>query len=683
MPEAAAGSERPAGVNLVGFLRAEFGQGEVARRLASALELAAIPYSTINHATNMHREAHDFALSPERDAPYDTNLLCLNAEHLLRFADGKRRELLDGRYSVGVWFWETSEFPDHLLPAFDLVDEVWAASDFVANTLRLETWKPVRTFPLPVEVRHEQRLSRADLGLPPDRFVFLFTFDFLSTTARKNPLGLIEAFRLAFEPGSGANLLLKSINAKRCPQDLSELEQAAAGHPDIQLSDSYVSQEHMQALTAACDCYVSLHRSEGFGLGLAEAMAYGKPTIATGYSGNLEFMHESNSYLVSYRPAPVPPGAGPYPEGATWADPDVEDAARLMREVVEDPDQARERAERGRATIELDFSVERAAAFLRERLAESHTGSSQRPEPRTHAERAIRFVSAGPRVRWSAPSRFGPLGGWWRAGLARALRPYTSRQREFESAVANALVTGERRLNELEDSLAAAPYGTDPDLLRFSLDDGTETIGYAERGASPAPFEEVFSGSEDRVRDLRRSYLTVIGDRQPILDLRSGRGELLDLLAEAGLPASGVEADGALAARSREKGHEVVEEDPLAYLSALPEGRLGAVFASGLVEQLDFDDLQRLLAQSRRALATGGALIFESVNPHSVAGFKTFWSDPRRSAPLFPEVAVQLCRMAGFDSAYTVFPGGTGPLERDRRQQTMYAIVASKGTTST
>ena len=135
MPAAATGSGRPAGVNLVGFLRAEFGQGEVARRLAAALEPASIPFSAINRAAKFHREAHDFAISPERDAPYDTNLFCLNAEHLLSFADGKRREILDDRYSLGVWFWETSQFPDHLLPAFDLVDEVWAASDFVASTI--------------------------------------------------------------------------------------------------------------------------------------------------------------------------------------------------------------------------------------------------------------------------------------------------------------------------------------------------------------------------------------------------------------------------------------------------------------------------------------------------------------------------------------------------------------------
>ena len=352
-----AGGEQPSGVNLVGFLRAEFGQGEVARRLAAALDQAGIPFATINNGAVHHRQAHDFELPTDREAPHGTNLLCLNAEHLLTFAEGKRRDVLNERYSIGVWFWETSLFPDRLRPAFDLVDEVWAASDFVARTLAEETWKPVVTFPLPVAAPPPPGISRAELGLPPDRFVFLFTFDFWSTSARKNPLGLIEAFRLAFEPGSGPMLFVKSISGERHPAELRALEEAAAGHPDIQLSDGYLPPAHMQALVAHCDCYASLHRSEGFGLGLAEAMALGKPTLATGYSGNLAFMDEENSYLVPYRLGEVPAGAGPYPEGATWAEPDVEEAARLMRRVVEEPDEAHAKAALGRATIEQDFSL--------------------------------------------------------------------------------------------------------------------------------------------------------------------------------------------------------------------------------------------------------------------------------------------------------------------------------------
>ena len=329
-----------------------------------------------------------------------------------------------------------------------------------------------------------------------------------------------------------------------------------------------------------------------------------------------------------------------------------------MREVVENPDEAHERAERGRATIEQDFSVERAAAFLRERLAEIHARPS-RANRTSYARRACGQVrldraraSGGRRLRASGRSA-----GWWRTVLGRALRPYTSRQREFESAVANALVIGERRLNELEDLLATAPYVADPDLLRFRLDDGAETIGYTERGASPS-FEEVFGGSEDRVRDLRRPYLTLIGDLQPVLDLRSGRGELLDLLAEAGVPASGVEADPALAARSREKGHEVVEEDALAHLSALPEGLLGAVFASGLVEQLDFDDLQRLLALARPSARPGrGSDLRDHQSPFG-RRIQDLLDRPPPTVPRYsPRWPFSSARMAGLRLRAHAFPG--------------------------
>ena len=677
MSTATAGSGRPAGVNLVGFLQAEFGQGEVARRLASALERASIPYSAINRAAKMHREAHDFALSPERDAPYDTNLLCLNAEHLLSLAEGKGRELLHDRYSIGVWFWETSRFPEYLYPAFDLVDEVWAASDFVARAIAEETWKSVVTFPLPVEVRPGPDISRTELGLPPDRFVFLFTFDFFSTSVRKNPLGLIEAFRLAFEPGSGPMLLVKSINGERNKEDFRALQEAAAGDPDIQLSDGYVTQEHMQALLGACDCYASLHRSEGFGLGLAEAMALGKPTLATGYSGNLAFMDEANSYLVSYELGSVPPGSGPYPEGATWADPDLEDAARLMRQIVEQPDEARARAARGRATIERDFSLERAASFLEQRLTEIGARPRQRRERRTHAERAAAFVSTGPSVKWSAPSRLGILGLSWRWLLLRALRPYTTRQREFESSVAHALV-------ELEDLLYAAPYVGDPDLLRTTTASGLEVIGYEDREAQRPTqaayrsFEDIFRGPEKRVRSLQLPYLNLIGSLQPVLDVGCGRGEFLDLLAEAGIPASGVDLDRGMVEHTRAKGHDVEQGDGLQRLDALASS-LGVVFAAQVVEHLSYPDLLRFFELSERALKPGGLLIAETVNPHSLAGFKTFWTDPSHRCPIFPEVAVAMCQIQGFASAYAFFPGGSGNLERDRRRQTVYAVVATKG----
>ncbi|CAN5287008.1 hypothetical protein BH18ACT14_BH18ACT14_20370 [soil metagenome] len=409
-------------------------------------------------------------------------------------------------------------------------------------------------------------------------------------------------------------------------------------------------------------------------------MALGKPTLATGYSGNLAFMDEANSYLVSYQLGSVPPGSGPYPAGATWADPDVEDAARLMRRIVEQPDEARARAARGRATIERDFSMERAASFLQERLTEIAGRPRQRGQRRTHAERAAAFVSAGPSVKWSAPSTLGNVGLAWRWVLMRAIRPYTVRQREFESSVANALV-------ELEDLLYAAPYVGDPDLLRSTTASGLEVIGFEDREAQRPTqaayrsFEDIFRGPEERVRSLQLPYLNLIGSLQPVLDVGCGRGEFLDLLAEAGIPASGVDLDEGMVEHTRAKGHDIELGDGLDRLDALA-GSLGVVFATQVVEHLSYSELLRFFELSERALKPGGLLIAETVNPHSLAGFKTFWTDPSHRCPIFPEVAVAMCQIQGFASAYAFFPGGSGNLERDRRRQTVYAVVASKRTTS-
>ena len=224
-------------------------------------------------------------------------------------------------------------------------------------------------------------------------------------------------------------------------------------------------------------------------------------------------------------------------------------------------------------------------------------------------------------------------------------------------------------------------------LLRTTLPDGDQRIGYeesGERGAAPAPhlaLAETFRGPEEHVRSLQRPYLSLIGDLQPVLDVRSGRGEFLDLLAEEGVPASGIDPDPALVEQARAKGHDVQVGNALDRLGALSES-VGVVFAARIVEELPYEDLLRFFALAERALKPGGLLIAETVNPHSLSGFKTFSADPSHRSPLFPEVGVAICQIQGFASAYAFFPGGSGNLERDRRAQTVYAVVASKSATS-
>jgi glycosyltransferase involved in cell wall biosynthesis len=438
------------GVNVVGFFKAEFGQGEASRRLAAALERTGLPYTTLTYERIPHRQEHPFI---ERDGElFSANIVSLNAEHLVQFALDSGRDLLRNRYSAGLWFWETNRFPKQFRHAFDYVDEIWVASDFVGEAVRRETAKPVLTFPLPVLVPPPPSLTRADLGLPEDAFVYLFVFDFFSTLERKNPLGLIEAFTRAFPEPRRALLYLKSINGSGAPSDLARVQGAIAERPDIVLSDGYLEGDRLTALTALSDCYVSLHRSEGFGLTIAEAMAFGKPAIATGYGGNLAFMDAKSSYLVPFVLSSLDEAVGPYPAGTEWANPDLDEAARLLRHVVEKPHESRERGLRGKAAVEERQSLERAAEFLGDRIPQFDRLLQERLARETPGSRAAEFLAFGPSLAWDARSR-GPVGRWYRSVLRRLLRPYSMRQRELETQLVHGLEDLERSRDALTEAV--------------------------------------------------------------------------------------------------------------------------------------------------------------------------------------------------------------------------------------
>jgi glycosyltransferase involved in cell wall biosynthesis/SAM-dependent methyltransferase len=674
-------SEQAYGVNVVGFFRAEFGQGEAARRVVAALERTDVPFTTVTYDRIPHRQEHPFV--DRKSALLPANIVCLNAEHLVQFAADSGRDLLRNRYSAGLWFWETSRFPQQFRQALDYVDEVWVASDFVREAVQAETAKPVLTFPLPVLVPQPTAVTRAELGLPEDAFVFLFVFDFFSTLARKNPLGLIDAFTRAFPEPAGALLYLKSINGDRSTAELARIREAVGGRPDIVLSDGYVEGDRLTALTALCDCYVSLHRSEGFGLTIAEAMAFGKPAIATAYSGNLAFMDEESGYLVPYTLASLDAAVGPYPAGTVWAEPDLDEAARLMRHVVEEPEEARRRGELGKAAVESRQSVERAAGFLAERVGKIERLNAEKLGRQTAGSRAAGFLAYGPTLAWDARSRSGLAGRAWRKLLQRLMRPYTIRQRELESL----LVAGVEDLERSRDRLDSTLRAVAENLHQLRLE--TEALPgelyarpyvaepEAAAGSPYAEFEEIFRGPEERIRELLQPYVALLQEHPPVLDLGCGRGELLDLLTAAGVEARGIDLDEGMVARSRQKGLPVEQADAVEYLERLGEGELGAITAIHVVEHLAYEELQRMLDSARRALRPGGVFVVETVNPHSLSAFKTFWVDPTHRAPIFPEVAQALALIAGFEAAEIRYPRGSGDDELDRVKATEYALVAS------
>ena len=358
----------PVPINIAGYFRAELGLGVAARSLLAALQTTDIPTNTLSFDATANRLSHPFTDDSSASGVADTNIICVNPDQIATFAGQTGREFWHGRYTIGVWFWEAEDFPRSFHGAFNYVDEIWVASEFMRETFLKVSPKPVFKFRLPVLVPPvDQSITRAQLNLP-EEFIFLFSFDFLSVLERKNPLGLIQAFSKAFAPGEGPRLVIKTINGDKRTLEVEKLKYAIRGRPDILFIDRYLPSVENASLTALADCYVSLHRAEGFGLTIAEAMALGKPAIATGYSGNLEFMTPENSYLCPSSLCEVGPEREPYPADSHWSEPDVAAAAKLLRRVFEHREEAKARGVRAAADMRSARSPVVAGQIISERL---------------------------------------------------------------------------------------------------------------------------------------------------------------------------------------------------------------------------------------------------------------------------------------------------------------------------
>lgn len=346
------------GINVVGYVRGEFGLGESARAQIRSIKAADIPHTIRNIDSSSHGNGDNtFAENFTEENPYAINLLNFNAEAMPEFLDNVGADYLKGKYNIGYWAWELPTFPQEWEWLFQYYDEIWVPSGYCAEALSVVSPVPI------VKIMHsinlpEPHLTRKEtiipdsLGrethFPKDKFIFLFMFDFHSTLARKNPLGVIEAFKRAFRnTNQDVTLMIKFSNSKHYPEELELVKNAAKGYPSIQFIDARLPKEVVNALFYNCDCYISLHRAEGFGLTMAEAMYYDKPVIATGYSSNIEFMNTGNSFLVSYDLVKVTQDSGSYKKGNIWANPNVEHAAALMHYVFHNYDSAKHIGLRG------------------------------------------------------------------------------------------------------------------------------------------------------------------------------------------------------------------------------------------------------------------------------------------------------------------------------------------------
>lgn len=333
------GAGVPGAVSVAGLLGSATGIGEGARLCFDALRRLGYPVDGCDLTAALGGAARldgvDGLGIPAARPGGGTMILHLNAPQTARALMLMGRRLTTGRRVIGYWAWELPAIPPDWLSGFDHVHEVWTPSRFVADAVRPFTTMPVRVVPHPVARPRPSRLSRADLGVPEDAFVVLTMFHLGSGFVRKNPVAAVEAFRRAFGDRTDVCLVVKAVADASLPWAECALEQAVAGAPNIRVLRKVLSAPDQAALIARSDVVLSLHRAEGFGLVLAEAMLLGRPVVATGWSGNLEFMSADSAALVGVRMVPVEDPQGAYVQtDQLWADPDVEEAAEWLRRLA-------------------------------------------------------------------------------------------------------------------------------------------------------------------------------------------------------------------------------------------------------------------------------------------------------------------------------------------------------------
>ncbi len=361
------------GINIVGFLTADLGVGESARCMVRAADAAGLPTALVPlklHCKNPQGDT-TYASRLQGENPNPVNIVHLDPPAMRDVDHHHGASFRAGKYTIGYWAWELPEFPDGWMNAFEYVHEVWCPSEFVRQAIALKSPVPVIAMPHAIRFARPEEATdalRRRFGLPADTYLFLFLYDLNSYSARKNPAAVIEAFRASGLAGRGAALVVKVHNVGGNEADLADLREAVADLPGTVILTDTLSRHDVYRLEAACDCFVSLHRSEGFGLAIAECMYLGKPVIATDWSATAEFLDATNGAPVRCQLVTLERSHGPYAKGQTWAEPDAGHAAEWMKRLFEDRSLGERLGAAARRTIEERFSPEAIGARYRRRL---------------------------------------------------------------------------------------------------------------------------------------------------------------------------------------------------------------------------------------------------------------------------------------------------------------------------
>ena len=361
------------GVNLVGYPLAVIGEGEFIRQTARSFQTTPLKFGLVDcqPKNSAHRLDERYSEYISTDNPFKINIFHLKPGQLESSVVQLGTSFVENRYNIGYWTWELGELPDAWQASIDFLDEVWCPSQFIQSAVSRKSSRSVQYLPMAIDLEPVEGFGREYFSLPSQTFTFLFVFDFKSYVARKNPEACIRAFQKAFPAGNEAvTLVLKSMAGEMYPEAFERLQKEVAKDPRILWIDKSFKPEEMIGLMQAADSFVSLHRSEGIGLGMAQSMLLGKPVIATHYSGNTDFMHQDNSCLVDYELVAVGEDEYPFAKGQVWANPDGEHAAWYMRRLVEDADYRNSIAAAGQSYIRTHHNPAVIGAGYLRRLQE-------------------------------------------------------------------------------------------------------------------------------------------------------------------------------------------------------------------------------------------------------------------------------------------------------------------------
>lgn len=348
------------GINVYGYLNELSGLSESARSNIKALLENDIDVNiksfTYNHTPN------EYLKEKSTNINFPINLIHININFIEKFIQDVGIDFLKNKYNIAYWAWEFSEPPIEIIEYANLFDEIWTPSDFCVNSFNKLTLKPVIKIPHPIEIPQKKAITKNT-----KKFTFLSVFDSVSSLERKNPMATIRTFLNVFKNNPEVELILKTHNLDQFKEEKQRFSKIITENKNIKLINEKLSKEKLNELFYNCDAYISLHRSEGFGLTLAEAMSYGKPVIATGYSGNLEFMNINNSFLVPYELTETLNDYGLTKKGYIFADVKILDASNILLDIV-NKNFKDDISKKALETIQKNYSYQKIGSLMLNRL---------------------------------------------------------------------------------------------------------------------------------------------------------------------------------------------------------------------------------------------------------------------------------------------------------------------------